>query len=194
MKGYLSFVLVFVSSLLILSLLSMSQAAGSVNLSKAVVVERTYGIQMNVKENLFEAARQGAMEGFADYDAAKDIRLCRHCPDHSCSPPADPPPPNICDASLCSRCFREDEARAEAEKGALSNISSLRSHVFDPDFEVQVGQPAFEVFLRSDPLARNGFALDFGRFRDPLGISVASKKLGISSRSEIPSGMVISYG
>ena len=85
MRGYLSFILVFIAVLLLLALLRLHDAAHSTDLSKAVAAERTYAVQMNVKESVVESARRGALAGFSDYDATHDIKLCKHCPDSYCS-------------------------------------------------------------------------------------------------------------
>lgn len=196
MQGFVSFILVFVSVPLLLSALSISQAAGHSDLSKAVAVERAYGLHMNAKEAVLEAVRQGSGSGFAAYDSSHDILLCRHCPDHYCvSPsPLNPAPPNACDSDKCGRCFREAEARAAAELGALTSMSSLRPHIFDGDFSVGVGTARTEAFLRAEPLAKNSISLDFVRFRDALPISVDSERLEVRGKWEIPQGTVVRHG
>lgn len=188
MRAYISFVLVFLSLALLLSLLSMAQAADSVDLSKAVAVSRAYGVQMNVKESVVEAAGQGAREGFAAYDASHDVGLCRHCGDHFCDPL--PSSPNFCSAQLCVACFREDEAREEAAGTAVSRTDALRGHAFDGDFSVALGTVDFEVFLKADGTAKNGYALDYGRFRKDVGMTLASGKLGVTAAGKIPAGTV----
>ncbi len=184
MRGYLSFILVFIAVLLLLSLLRLHDASYSTDLSKAVAAERTYAVQMNAKESVIEAARQGALGGFSDYDATHDIRLCRHCPDSFCS--AIPGSANQCDNTKCMACFREADARAGAIDRALSGVRSLNSHVFDSDFEVRIGDPAMEVFLEADPAAKNGFRLGSARFTKEFLVSVDSKKFAISSTTKMP--------
>lgn len=191
MRGYLSFVLVLVSLLLVLSLLEVREASDSSDLSKALSVERAYSVHMNVKECILEAARQGAWEGFAAYDASHDIRLCKHCLDAYCSPM--PAASNRCDAVLCNRCFREDEARTEAEQQAHSRINLLRSHQFDSDFAVAIMDEEIEAFTKAEGAAKNGYVLDYLRFRQDLGIALGSGKLDVSAHAEIPRGVVIRY-
>ncbi len=191
MRGYLSFILVLVSLQLVFSLLEVKSASESTDLSKAISVERTYSVQMNVKECILEAARQGASEGFAAYDASHDIRLCRHCPDSYCSPV--PAAPNRCDPLLCEQCFREGEARAEAERQALSMIDLLRTHQFDSDFLITIGGAELEAFTKADVTAKNSYALDYLRLRGDLSIRLESEKLGLSAVAKIPRGVVIEY-
>jgi len=191
MRGYLSFILVLVSLQLILSLLEVKEASDSADLSKALSVERAYSLHMNVKECIMESARQGAQEGFTAYDNSHDIKLCRHCPDAYCSP--IPSASNHCDSLLCSQCFREEEARAEAEQYALSRIDLLRSHQFDFDFKVTILDVRIEVFTKADGMAKNGYALDYLRFREDLGIRLGSEKLDLSADAEIPRGVVVEY-
>jgi len=191
MRGYLSFVLVLVSLQLVFSLLDVKDASDSSDLSKALSVERAYSLHMNVKECILEAARQGAQEGFAVYDASHDIKLCKHCLDAYCSP--IPSALNHCDPFLCNQCFREDEARAEAERYALSKIALLRSHQFDSDFRVIILNENVEVFTTADGTAKNGYALDYLRFREDLGIGLESAKFNLSADAEIPRGVVIEY-
>jgi hypothetical protein len=191
MRGYLSFILVLVSLQLVFSFLDVKSASESTDLSKALSVERTYSVHMNVKESVLEAARQGAREGFAAYDVSHDIRLCRHCPDAYCS--VVPAAPNRCDLLLCEQCFREHEARAEAEKQALSTIGLLRSHQFDSDFWVTIGGAEIEAFTKTDVTAKNSYALDYLRLREDLPIRMESEKLGLSAAAKIPRGVVIEY-
>ncbi len=191
MRGYLSFILALASLLLVFSLLEARAASHSADLSKAISVQRAYSAQMNMKECILEAARQGALEGFAAYDASHDTRLCRHCPDAYCS--LLPTAPNHCDSHLCSRCFREYEARAEAERYAHSMINLLHSHQFDSDFSIEILGGRIEAFTKSDTAARNGYALDFLRFKESLGISMESAKLGLSADGEIPEGVTVTY-
>ena len=191
MRGYLSFILVLVSLQLVFSLLEIKSATDSFDLSKALSVERAYSVQMNVKECVLEAARQGAHEGFAVYDASHDIKFCRHCPDSYCSPV--PEAPNRCDSALCSQCFREDDARAEAERHALSNMGMLLDHQFDSDFIVTIMDAKMEAFTKPGLTARNGYALGYLRFREDLGIGLESAKFNLSADAEIPRGVVIEY-
>ncbi len=191
MRGYISFLLVFASVLLFLSLMELRLASGSTDLSSAIRLERANGFGMNAKEAAAECIRQGARDGFADYDSAHSLGSCAHCPDNICAypvPPA-PPPPNFCDATLCLGCFRESGARLAAEAGAAAAMRSLS--VSDGDFEAAFGGAEVESFLRHDPAGRNGFALDSVRLREPLPISFGSVKLRILSSAALPRGLVV---
>jgi|GEM_PF-1895672 len=190
MRGHLSFVLVFLSVILLFHLLELQLASKDFNLSKAVAVQRIYSVQMNIKENILEASRQGAVEGFTAYDSSHDISLCRHCPDHACIPAS---PTNFCDAALCSRCFREGEAREHAEEGALLKLVSLKTHGFDPDFSSSIGDAGLSAYLKAEPLSSNGFSFSHVQFQDDVLISLSSVKFSISAQARIPGGCVI-YG
>lgn len=185
MRGYVSFVLVFVAAGILLSSYSMLTPAYSSDLSKAVWVERAYGLQMNIKEAAIESIRQGAQEGFDGYDSSHSLEDCLHCPG-ACGPP---PSPNPCDSLLCKKCFREDEARASAILGAQIQLTKLQLHQFDKQFTTLLSPSEIEVFLQADPLSRNGFSLSYSRLRTPLLISVEG--LELSAQSELPAGMVI---
>ncbi len=184
MRGYFSFVLVFLSLLLVFSLISVQPAHNS---SQAISIERAYGLSMNVKEAVIEAAREGAEEGFGSYDLGHDIMVCRHCQDHFCT--YDRQFPNFCDDMLCSRCFREDEARSSAILLAQTRILALKSHRFDPDFSVSISSPPVSTFLKPDKLAKNGFSLDYIRFEQETHIALVSRF--ISSNSTLPKMVVL---
>jgi hypothetical protein len=197
MRGYATFTLVLISIMLVFSLLTLFHASQSTDLTKAVAVQRSYGIQMNVKESIIESARAGALHGFAEYDATHDIKLCKHCGDHFCVPPSpqNPYPPNICNQEWCGRCFREAEAREAASVEARNRMRLLDSHVFDPDFQVTIGGRDIKLLLRLEPppLSKNGFAPDSIRFRTASSIRESSEKFGIDSENGIPKGMVVFY-
>ncbi len=183
MRGYLSFILVLISLLLVLSLLEFSI---QIDLSKAISLERLYGVEMNAKEATIEALRTGSNDGFSNYDKNHKIENCKHCYDNFCSP--TPTSSNFCSDALCISCFREKEARYAAFLGATSAVSSL--HNFDPDFSVIISASNIGVFLRHEPLSKNGFAIDFIRI-DKDATIICNSKLGVSSSSKLPKGMVI---
>jgi hypothetical protein len=188
MRGYLSFVLAFVSMLIIVQLAEAQLSSYDFELSKAVSVQRAYSLQMNVKECMLEAVQQGAREGFSSYDSSHDVRLCRHCPDHFCIPGSLT---NGCDPLLCSMCFREDEARAHAVEGAQSKLSLLHGHGFDGDFNVEIKDAALSAHLAPSPLSSNGFSLSHVRFDEDVLISFSSDRFAISGDGKIPGGCVI---
>src|SRR4030095_3907449 len=129
MRGYFSFSLVLLSSLLALSLLMLHHQSGQRDLSKAVSVQRAYGLQMNAKESVVESMRQGASAGFGYYDSTHDIAMCKHCPDNFCAPTIPGvTTENACDATLCSACFREADARESAVSSAAAKAAALNGH------------------------------------------------------------------
>ena len=137
---------------------------------------------MNVKENIVESLRQGAAEGFRDYDDSHDVKLCRHCP--VCSP-------KTCNPELCRQCFREHEARGQAKGYALSRMEQLRQHLFDPDFQVSLSDADIEIITQADPLGKNGYALHSVRIKNDILISVGSEKFNTKGTAKVPGGMVI---
>jgi hypothetical protein len=191
MKGYVSFLLASVSLLLLLSLIELRASSYGLDLSRAIAIERAYGDGMNVKEAILESVREGARAGFGSYDSSHDLEACLHCPDNFCSPPLPPAPPvpNACDAARCASCFRESEARAAAEAGAEAMASSLAFP--DGDFTSSPGKAEVEALLRHDGQGKNGFALDYAIFEEPLRITLSSERFGMSASSSIPRGMVV---
>jgi len=187
MRGYLSFVLALVACGVLLSCHSLLNSSSSFDLSKAISVERAYGIQMDTKEAAMESIRQGAAAGFVAYDVGHETGNCTHCPGLCLPPPA----PDYCDAALCERCFIESGARASAEGGALASLDALRGHQSDDAFAISLGKTDLEVFLEPDPLSKNGFSFSHARLRTPLWIEAGSVALGISASSELPAGLVI---
>lgn len=186
MRGYFSFILVFVSLLLILTLSSINTQT---DFSKAISIERAYGVSMNVKEVIIETLKHGANEGFNQYDSTHDIARCRHCIDHFCT--YDHDFPNYCDDFLCLQCFREPDSRAAAINVAKIKFSSLKNYQFDPDFTISIQDPQMLVFLYPNKLAKNGFSVDYLRFEQDDLILINSTFL--STNSTLPKGLVISY-
>ncbi|MEW6748081.1 MAG: hypothetical protein AB1295_00025 [Candidatus Micrarchaeota archaeon] len=186
MRGYVSFVLVFLAASVMLSAYGL-QSATRPDLSRAVSAERAYGLQMDIKQSATESIRQGALEGFTLYDNAHDVDKCIHCPG-ACLPP---PAPNRCDPAICALCFREDEARESAISGAQDRLAALAKHSFDGQFQALITAPSMDVLLRPDPARHNGFSIDYTVLRSPLSVSVRSESLEISAFSELPGGLVI---
>ncbi|MBN1169876.1 hypothetical protein JXA56_02535 [Candidatus Micrarchaeota archaeon] len=183
MRGYLSFVLVFLAIVLVFSMLNLNIKN---NDPKMLITERIYSTSMNVKEIILESLDQGAEKAFRDYDAHHNVSLCRHCTDHYCSP--EPLAPNFCNAGLCKQCFRVDEARAYARQGAFYNYEKLKSHIFDPEFDIDFSNPEIEVFLQSDPLFKNGYF--YHSYRIETDILIYVNGFETSSSFKIPRGFV----
>lgn len=121
MRGYLNFLLVFISVFFILSLIISSSHSNDVSFSKAIAAERNYQIQMNFKEVAIESIRLGAKEGFSIYNRTHDINKC----DPMLGGPAHP------------GCFRIEEARLFAAAGAYLRLSALDAGLFDPVHETE---------------------------------------------------------
>ncbi|MEW6035028.1 MAG: hypothetical protein AB1529_00305 [Candidatus Micrarchaeota archaeon] len=192
MRGYLSFILVLLASSALLSAVLVSGSPSSLDFSKAISAERAYLAQMDAKEAAMEAIRQGAEEGFSDYDETHSTAGCMHCPGLCMAAlPPFPSPPNYCDKALCDMCFRESDARAAAETGVQERLSLLRAHDFGDGFDISIGPADAEAMLRPVPEAKNGFALDSVRLRSAMRIDASSESLRISGFSELPEGVVI---
>jgi hypothetical protein len=69
LKGYFTFLIVFAAFALLLSLVQLNLNSKSHDTSTAIWTERFYRVQMNVKEVIVEAAREGAADGFDAYCA-----------------------------------------------------------------------------------------------------------------------------
>ncbi|MBI5046923.1 hypothetical protein HZC07_04305 [Candidatus Micrarchaeota archaeon] len=193
MRGYISFLLVLPLLTLTFTLLAANYSSKSPNLSKAIAVERSYSLQMNVKEATLESIRQGAYTGFSDYDSTHFVGYCANCPENFCSPPTLPPipePPNICDPLRCSKCFKESEAREQAEFGADTNLAMLGSVSFDRDFSVSFSKPKLQIIILPS-ISKNGFSFDSVRLSEPLTIQLQSNKLSLSANASLPTGLVI---
>ncbi len=179
MRGYLSFVLVLLSIGLVLTLLELNIHSSS---TKAVLIERSYSLSMNVKEAILELLWQGAQSGFDSYNLDHDIAMCVHCP--ACHP-------KTCDPLKCQKCFRESDSRSAAKAHALASVDKLKIHVFDSDFDVSIGDVQLEVYTAPDPLSKNGFSLDSVKITTNIPILIRSEKFGIYGEVTMPSGVII---
>jgi hypothetical protein len=175
-KGYFSFILVFASVILLLTILSAM--AIQPDYSSSLAIERAYSLSMNVKEVISESAISGASYGFQQYDSTHDVKMCMHCTDYFCTYDRDFP--NYCDDYLCSKCFRENEARANADLFANVKIILLNFHEFDPDFSVSISSPTFLAFLKPDITAKNGFSLAHIKSNE-LTITLQSNFISVNS-------------
>jgi hypothetical protein len=178
MRGYLSFVLVLFSLVLIISLLQFN----SYTSTKHIVTERIYLVSMNAKEVSVELLRQGALKGFVLYDSTHSLESCMHCP---------PCHPEFCNPVKCQECFREDEARAAARDMALAHFSQLATYSFDSDFSVALGAADVQVFTKADSVSRNGFSLHSLRIMQDIPISISSEKFSTRGTAKIPGGLIV---
>jgi len=124
LKGYFGFLIVFAAFALLLSLVEFNLNSKSHDLSSAITSEKLYSIQMNVKEVVIEAAREGAKEGFDNYAKDHTIYAC-----------ADP--------ETVDRCFRVSEARISTESGALLKLLSVLGGA-NFDDSITVVPPTFD--------------------------------------------------
>jgi hypothetical protein len=179
MRGYLSFVLVLLSIGLVFTLLELNIYPSS---SKALLIERSYSLSMNIKEAILESLWQGTQTGFDNYNLNHDIAMCIHCP--ACHP-------KTCDPLRCQQCFRESESRDAAKTHALISLDKLRLHSFDPDFDVSIGDVQLEVYTSPDPLSKNGFSLDSVKITNNIPILINSEKFDIYGEVHVPLGVII---
>lgn len=191
MKGYFSFILVFLLSLLLLSSIELYQSKNSFSLSKAIISERTYSVGTNVHHSIYRSLIDGANNGFDSYDSTHSLALCNHCPDYYCNPTISSP--NYCDATLCNLCFRDQEAKERSNEGALESLSQLRQIPFDNDFNVSFNQPQLEVFLKPENNSRNGVKISYIRTVSPIFLNISSSKFSINASKNVDSGWLI-YG
>lgn len=67
MRGYLTFLIVFAACLITISLIQFNMNAKYSNSARALWTERYYQAEMNIKEAIVEAVREGAAEGVISY-------------------------------------------------------------------------------------------------------------------------------
>jgi hypothetical protein len=198
MRGYLSFILVFASLILLLTLLQAFSRSVDSNLSKEIAMGRAYHIQLNVRDAVLEAAAQGARDGFLEYTVL-------HVAEGDFDPAA---------------------AREAARRKAYERMSALSKWTFDPDFDVKLwcgytdqretralqgkmldeknalicadcsglDSPACADFVNLDAWGENGPASVWLGANEPLnllqegvvGVSVYSDKFGVSGASYLP--------
>jgi len=70
MRGYLTFLVVFAACLLLVSLFQFNANAKYSNSASAIWIERYNQAEMNIKEAIVEAVREGAVEGVYEYAKA----------------------------------------------------------------------------------------------------------------------------
>ena len=183
MRAYISFILIFASLLVLFSVFGLTLY--QIDKSRAITELRIYSFSMNMKELSLELLRQGAMEGFREYDESHDISLCKHCADNACMPP---PALNYCDPSLCDRCFRESDARTSAEQKALQNTGFLKPN---QDFDISFSEIRISTFTAADPAMKNMFRLSNLRIEDDIFLEISSDKFDVYGKSKIPRGVIV---
>lgn len=144
MRGYFTFLIVFAAFALLLSLTQLNLNSKSHNLSGAITTEKFYRVQMNAKEVVIESARQGAQKGFDAYAATHSLAACSN-------------------PETQAQCFRENEARASANAGALANMELLvAGSDFDDEITVVLvpGTYPVETSLKLSSTHHSGYELD----------------------------------
>lgn len=138
-RGYLSFLLVFASVLIVLSAIHIYLISGNIDASDAILAERTHQENMNLKELVLEAVREGGQDGYSFYDSLHSHESCvKYCPNMgACTLPHTPP----CDLVQCElSCFRLSDAQKAAEDGAISRLQELAKTEFSEDFTLWCGE------------------------------------------------------
>ena len=164
---------VFAAFALLLSLAQLNLNSKSHNLSGAIVTEKFYRTQMNVKEVIIESARQGAQEGFDVYAATHTLAACSN-------------------PQTQSQCFRENEARTAANAGALANIELiLAASDFDEMDPVIVvpGTYPVETSLKLTAEHSSGYELDtvtISKSSDMMFTLTSSRDSSLSTIITVP--------
>jgi len=209
MRGFISFLLVLAFVFFITVFVSSFYISSSISLSKAMVVERAYQLQMNIKENILEAIRQGAEEGYGIYSATHSKVAC---------------------IKKLPNCFKDNEAMEAAKSGAMLKLLQLSSITFDSEFEVYLwcGTPPSEAQAHAEAIGlvlngtlttnqfssistaacTNALTIELSQSTDPLenprlavvrigsssftfGFSAYSKKFRAASVSYIPLNQMV---
>ncbi len=174
MRGYVTFLIVFAAFALLISLVELNLNSKTHNLSDAIMSERFYRLQMNVKEVVVEAARQGAQEGFQSYAATHWQSAC----------PDDP-----------QYCFKQPDAEASAEFHALEKIREAVNTDFDDDIDVSivVGGSAAGAHAEPDPASPSGWRLSWIELaRTPSVISITmtlKENPELTATTDFPAGV-----
>ncbi|MCK4319852.1 hypothetical protein KAW38_04760 [Candidatus Micrarchaeota archaeon] len=111
MKAYLSFTLVFFFLLILISFTQTSFYTHFLSYEKPLVIEKTYQIQMNAKQLLEPAVKQGIKEGIVLATA---------------------------EAALEDRPPTAEEIKQAVSAVVFLKLNQLSSHSFDDDFEVRL--------------------------------------------------------
>ncbi|MDO8553296.1 MAG: hypothetical protein Q7S22_00685 [Candidatus Micrarchaeota archaeon] len=193
MKGYLSFILIFVAMLAVLSAFAIYTQVNERNMSKVIAVEITDDAALQQKQLIFEATSRGirnALEisvatGETDVIVIeKVIKLSVH---EQIKPLADYDSDNIQVITWCgyvnNQVIKNLKERIVTEKKALicDGCSKLDNSVcsefisVDKDFSISFQSPSLDY-------------VNFGI----IGISTYNKKYGIASVSYIPTSASVS--
>ena len=139
MRGYFTFLIVFAAFLLLISLAQFNTNAKTSNLGPAIWVERYYQVQMNAKEAVVEAAREGAKEGFFQYSAE-----LTECAIAECAPKCGVT--TVAAAGCFAGCvpseiagsYSSDCLQRKVNSVAAEKIKSLNNFEFDSEIAVEI--------------------------------------------------------
>lgn len=137
MKGYLSFILAFASIFLILSFIAINLESTNINMARTLAVERSYQIQLNLKEAMIGSAKAGALDGYQQYAMGRSDDACTlFCKERGvCLLPKTPP----CNKFKCkSFCFKESDAEDAAEEGAATRMAEVQDRFDQDDISISI--------------------------------------------------------
>jgi len=141
MRGYFTFLIVFAAYLLLISLAQFNTNAKTSNLGSAIWVERYYQVQLNAKEAVVEASREGVRDGLTSYTTKFLECAIAEC-SAECSACI-----TVAGCALCSECIADKIAdlskstpciQREINAKSIEKIKSLDSAVFDPEITVDI--------------------------------------------------------
>ena len=139
MRGYFTFLIVFAAFLLLISLAQFNTSAKTSNLGPAIWVERYYQVQMNAKEAVVEASREGVRDGLTSYTAkfigCAAVECAAKC--SACI--------TVAGCALCGECIEDKIAdlsksvpciQREINAKSIEKIRSLNNADFDSEIDV----------------------------------------------------------
>jgi len=139
MRGYFTFLIVFAAFLLVISLAQFNTNAKTSNLGPAIWVERYYQVQLNAKEAVVEAAREGAREGFFLYSAElTECAIAKCTPECGATTIAAAGCFAGCVPSEIAGSYSGDCLQRKINSAAVEKIKSLNNIEFDSEIAVEV--------------------------------------------------------
>ncbi len=146
MRGYFTFLVVFAACLLLISLAQFNTSAKTSDLGSAIWVERYYQVQINAKEAVVEAARQGAREGFFQYSEELAACAVRDCtPKCGALAVAAAPCFAGCVPAEIAGSYSDDCLQRKINSVAAEKINLLDGAVFDPEIKVSIALSAADT-------------------------------------------------
>ncbi|MBI5222954.1 hypothetical protein HY990_00880 [Candidatus Micrarchaeota archaeon] len=198
MKGYFTWFLVLVCVLVILSGYALYAKSMQNVQSKQIFLLRSEHLAQNVVEASGELMRQEIKRNFTAYDESRFLVNCLACPSHYCLPyvPAYAPDElkaKRCDERKCDLCFEPSVASSEAEKAGIQNFHQTDNYDWDSDYNISIEEPKIKVFLKIDPLAKNGYSLDYYEVTQDSLIRMSSEKFHFEANYTLPKGFALTY-